>query len=147
MTLGEIINQRAYAGSQLVALRERLPDLEKLARKTPPRTLVAEKARVEAAKLALPAARLELETLEKNYGMLRLIEECAWRRLGLRKELERSIGKRVVVNTYGHSMFDGWKAELVELREDQHGEFVMLRFYDDPRLVRFGLESIAEVLK
>ncbi len=68
---GQIINRRAYVGSQLVALRARLPEVEKLARKTPPKTLTVERVRVDAAKAALPALHAELDALEARYAELR----------------------------------------------------------------------------
>lgn len=68
---GEMINRRAYVGSQVVALRARVPELEKLARRTPPKTLVAEKARVDEARRMLPICRAQLAELETEWGALK----------------------------------------------------------------------------
>ena len=74
MTPGERINRRADLGSRIVTLREQIRSLEKLARKTPPRTLLAEVARVAEAKRRLAAARDELASAEIDYSALRAYE-------------------------------------------------------------------------
>ncbi len=60
---GKLLNQKAWFGSQIVSLRERIPQLEKLARKTPPKTLVAERKKVEDAKVALVKAKEDLRQI------------------------------------------------------------------------------------
>jgi small-conductance mechanosensitive channel len=69
-TIGQIINRRAWLGSQLVSMRTRVQELEKLARKTPPKTLLAERVRVEQAKFALVAARELVAQYEAEYAQL-----------------------------------------------------------------------------
>lgn len=69
-TLGQIINRRSYLGSQIVQLRERVRELEKTARKTPPKTLLAERVRVEQAKVSLVVARDLLAKCETEYAEL-----------------------------------------------------------------------------
>lgn len=76
-TRGEIINRRAATGAEVVALRARIPELEKQARKTPPKTLVAERAKVEAAKEALMVARARLAVLEVQWDHLKDLEAAA----------------------------------------------------------------------
>lgn len=71
---GHLINRRASLGARLVALRERLPEIEKLARRTPPKTLLAEWSKVQVAKLAAPALRAELAALEEEYREVRVLE-------------------------------------------------------------------------
>jgi hypothetical protein len=68
---GQLINRRAELGSHRLALIEQVASLEKLARKTPPRTLIAEKARVQAARDALPGAREKLARIEAAWMKLR----------------------------------------------------------------------------
>lgn len=55
-------------------LRDRVRELEKTARKTPPKTLLAERARVEVAKVTLVAARELLAEYEVEYATLRRSE-------------------------------------------------------------------------
>jgi len=57
---GRLINRAAWLGSQIVQMRERIPELEKLARKTPPKTLKSEWEKVQKAKEQLPIARQQL---------------------------------------------------------------------------------------
>lgn len=64
------INRRAYLGSRLVQLRERIPELEKEARKTPPRTDAKRVKAVESAKTSLEAARAERDATEREYARL-----------------------------------------------------------------------------
>lgn len=73
-TRGQIINRRAWLGSQIHALRSQIPDLEKQSRRTPPKTLVAERQKVEAAKIALADALVRLPLLEAEYNDLRTRE-------------------------------------------------------------------------
>ncbi len=67
-TLGHRINARATLGARMVVLRALVPELEKTARKTPPKTLHAEVRRVEAARRALPAALAALELAEEQHA-------------------------------------------------------------------------------
>ena len=64
------INRRAYVGSQVVRLRQRIPELEKLSRRTPPGHLREERARVERAKADLVEARALLEAYEAEHERL-----------------------------------------------------------------------------
>ncbi len=69
---GRLINRRASLGSQIVALKEQIPELEKTTRKTPPKTLKQEWEKVEAAKKMLPLLKKRLEDLsleEKGLGV------------------------------------------------------------------------------
>lgn len=74
-TRGHRINRRATLGMLVTNLHQRIPELEKLARKTPPKTLLSEVRKVEAAKLCLPQLRTELETLEKELNTLKASAE------------------------------------------------------------------------
>lgn len=69
-TRGARINRRASLGARLVYLRERSATLAKESRKTPPRTLHTERARVAAAKVAFEAVRIELIEGEAEYTRL-----------------------------------------------------------------------------
>ena len=84
MTRGEVINRAAYLGSQIVQLKARIPELEKLARKTPPKTLLAERARVQQARLSLGTACTLLVAHEAEHARLRLELEGdeAWLKSG-----------------------------------------------------------------
>lgn len=68
---GEMINRRAELGSHIVAMRVRIPELEKLARRTPSKTLFAEKAKVEAAKVQLAECRKQLPLMEAEWATLK----------------------------------------------------------------------------
>lgn len=61
---GHKLNRWASLGMQIVNLKELIPKLEKQARKTPPRNLLAEKAKVEKAKEQLLKLRPQLEAAE-----------------------------------------------------------------------------------
>jgi hypothetical protein len=74
-TRGEMINRRARLGSEMLRLREQIPVLEKLSRKTPPRTLPAERERVERAKGALEVARKLLAATVSEYALLLATEQ------------------------------------------------------------------------
>lgn len=63
---GRRINRKAWLGSQIVSLKERIPALEKLARKTPPKTLLTEWDRVKQAKVQLESARAQLAEYENE---------------------------------------------------------------------------------
>lgn len=47
---GILINKKASLGSEILSIVERIPQLEKESRRTPPKNLVEAKAKVEAAK-------------------------------------------------------------------------------------------------
>lgn len=68
---GVLINRRATLGARVVYLRERIPALEKAARKTPPKTLKAEKEKVEVAKVELEKAKEDLVRSEKEWEELK----------------------------------------------------------------------------
>lgn len=65
---GDWINRRAYAGSQIVTTRVQLRELEKTAKRTPPKTLVREWERVRAAKAVLEPTRTRLAQLVSDYA-------------------------------------------------------------------------------
>lgn len=65
---GRLINRRAWLGSQIVQLKERVRDLEKLSRRTPPKTLLAECRRVEEAKGRLVQTQALLAEFEAEYA-------------------------------------------------------------------------------
>lgn len=73
---GRRLNRRAFLGSQLVGLRERIQDLEKLARRTPPRTLHAERQRVREAGARVEALRAEEAALRAEYDRLVTVEQA-----------------------------------------------------------------------
>lgn len=56
--------------SELLSLATKIPELEKSARKTPPRHLVAEKQKVTQAKVLLAEARARSTTLEAERDKL-----------------------------------------------------------------------------
>lgn len=65
---GRTINRRAYVGAQIVQLKAQLAELEKLARKTPAKTLTAEVAKVVNAKSTILRVRQELADYEVEYS-------------------------------------------------------------------------------
>ncbi len=67
---GVKINRRMWLGAQITDLRKRVPEYEKLARTTPPRTLIKERNRVESAKRFAPILRAQLEEYEKEYAVI-----------------------------------------------------------------------------
>jgi hypothetical protein len=69
-TRGQIINQRAWLMSQIIGVRAQVLELEKTARKTPPKTLVSERMKVDQAKLLAPAMREHLAKLEHELATL-----------------------------------------------------------------------------
>jgi len=77
---GRMINQWASLGAQIVQLNARIPELEKLSRRTPPKTLVEEKKKVEAAKINLEICRKQLAVAEPELERLRIALESlkAW---------------------------------------------------------------------
>lgn len=76
MTLskGRIINWRASTAAELVRLREALPEIEKQARKTPPKTLLAERAKVDAAKASISTVKETIAMLAEQYEALKKLE-------------------------------------------------------------------------
>lgn len=70
-SVGRAINRCAWLGSQLAALRDRIPQLEKQARKTPPKTLASEWEKVRQAKALLEAARQQRAAMEPEHRALR----------------------------------------------------------------------------
>lgn len=68
---GDLINRRCYLGAQIVQLKAQLVELEKLARKTPPKTLVAERRKVDAAKAVIGRVRQTLADYEAEWAKLR----------------------------------------------------------------------------
>jgi hypothetical protein len=69
---GERINSRASVGAEIVALERQIEEQEKLARKTPPKTLHAEWAKVTHARATLNFARGRLAELKDEYRALRM---------------------------------------------------------------------------
>src|SRR5882762_8560679 len=77
---GILINQHAALGSEIVRLLEIIPELMKTAKKTPPKTLVAEKTKVTQAKVLLENATLQLQKALSQHQELtnRLHSMQAW---------------------------------------------------------------------
>lgn len=71
-------NTRARLGAEIVQLRERITELEKLARKTPPKTLLVEVERVKRAKAELERVRERLESAEYEYEQAHMLEQERW---------------------------------------------------------------------
>ena len=69
--LDEVINS---GGARLVTLRTLIAETEKTARKTPPKTLVAEKERVATAKVTLPLLVAECVALTAEQAMLEALD-------------------------------------------------------------------------
>lgn len=67
---GTAINQYVSILSELLSLSERIPELEKTSRRTPPKHMFAEKVKVEQAKVALIQARERKATLETERDTL-----------------------------------------------------------------------------
>lgn len=70
LSRGEMINRRAFLGSQIVSMRERIPLLEKTAKKAPPKTLTSEWDKVRAAKQQLETSRQQLAEMEREHAEL-----------------------------------------------------------------------------
>lgn len=66
LTRGALANRRIALGSEIVTLRARLVDLEKISKRTPPKTLASERERVAQAKTELARARELLPRLEEE---------------------------------------------------------------------------------
>ena len=71
MNNGILINREAWLASQMLQLRERLPKVEKQARKTPPRTLPKEWEKVKHAGLEVGKIRAEMLTMWTEWVDLR----------------------------------------------------------------------------
>lgn len=69
---GELINRSCYLGSQIVMMLELIPKLEKQARKTPSKSLLAEVKKVAQAKENLPKMRAELHKNQVEVEELKL---------------------------------------------------------------------------
>lgn len=69
-TPGRRINRRASIGARLVELLRQINETEKQARRTPPKTLVAERAKVERAKVMLPILLAERDALNAESALL-----------------------------------------------------------------------------
>ena len=63
---GRMLNEHATLGSEIVRLLDSIPELEKKSKKTPPRTLVKEKAEVENAKVLLVQNKERLDKVVKE---------------------------------------------------------------------------------
>lgn len=74
---GTMINRAAWLGSQIVAMRERIPQLEKLSRKTPPKTLKSEWEKVRAAAAQLEVCRKQLSDMEAELAVIK--PQIGWR--------------------------------------------------------------------
>lgn len=70
LSRGEMINRRAFLGSQIVSMRERIPLLEKTAKKAPPKTLTSEWDKVRAAKQQLETSKRQLAEMEREHAEL-----------------------------------------------------------------------------
>lgn len=68
---GRLINRRAYLGSQILSMRERIAAWEKQARKTPAKTLVAEWKKVQDAKTNLEVAKPQLDEMVSEWNSLK----------------------------------------------------------------------------
>lgn len=73
-TRGDYINRWASAGARIVTLRARIPELEKLSRRTPPKTLIHEWSKVRMAKVQLDKANADLVDAERDYALFRTLE-------------------------------------------------------------------------
>lgn len=71
MSDGARINQECTLGARVIEAAERLYALEKLARRTPAKTLLAERRRVEAARAAVPLVLAELRSLLCEHAAIR----------------------------------------------------------------------------
>ena len=70
---GELFNADARLGARILETAGRLAALDKQARRTPPRTLLAERRKVEAARLALDDLKTELCTLLGEHAVVRAL--------------------------------------------------------------------------
>jgi hypothetical protein len=70
-TVGDQINRECRLGGLILETHERLVSLEKLARKTPPKTLLVEVQRVNAAKASITPTRDELRKMLSEHAGLR----------------------------------------------------------------------------
>lgn len=68
---GELLNRRAWLGSQIVTLKEQIPECAKQARKTPPKSNKTELEKVELAKKMLPELKRKLVEFQEEHTGLR----------------------------------------------------------------------------
>jgi hypothetical protein len=71
LTIGDAYNQDANLGARVLEVGARLEKLRKQARRTPPRTLLVEREKVSAAKIALDGVRAELDALLTAHATVR----------------------------------------------------------------------------
>ena len=72
--LGRAMNTRASVGAEIATLRERIPHLEKVSKKTPPKHLTSARKLVEDAKVALEVCKKRLPEAESEYQELCQLE-------------------------------------------------------------------------
>ena len=77
---GQLINEHASLGAEIARIKSVLPDVDKQSRKTPPKTLLAEKAKVALAKIQFFELSQQLEKLTIRHQELttQLREMKAW---------------------------------------------------------------------
>jgi len=77
-----MLNEHASLGALIVTLLQQIPEVEKAARKTPAKTMIAERAKVKAAQLQLPIMKDNLLKARTEHRQLTLTLECsgAWGR-------------------------------------------------------------------
>lgn len=66
LSRGHRINRHAFLSSQILLLREHISKTEKLARRTPAKTLVEEWRKVRVAQESLPVLRAQLVEIEEE---------------------------------------------------------------------------------
>lgn len=64
---GDMINLKARLGAELYKLERSIPELEKIARKTPAKTMHDEWNKIHLAEIQLEKALLRLPLLQKEY--------------------------------------------------------------------------------
>lgn len=72
---GRIINRRAFLNSQTIVMRDRMAMLEKLANKTPPKTLASERLRVWQAKHDLETLKTQFAAIQNELAILEALEK------------------------------------------------------------------------
>jgi len=81
---GTKINRDARLGAHILEIGARLAALEKMARKTPPKTMLAERGKVDDAKAAVGPLRAKLQSMLAEHATLRA--ELGLHDSGLSKE-------------------------------------------------------------